>query len=539
MKINVKLTILFLLVAFLGIAPISFIFISRSETIITEKTFEVCFNLASNLSTIAREELLLNNTYEGIEGVMTKLRNLEDDSLNSVYVINKYGIYISDLEQKRVSSKVSQEDIQYFSKIIKPNIHKTNNALGQNMVRFEFPVFLEENDLSSLLLGFVVFEFNEQKLYRAVDQFKRDLLYLSVGLSIFIIIFAYIISRLFSKNIQILSRGVEVIGSGDLSLNLDINSSDEIGDLARNFNNMTVKLREADDFKAALLHSYSKFVPTEFIEFLKKNSVLDITLGDQIEVDMSILFSDIRSFTTISEKMTAEETFKFINSYLHAMSPCVTKQNGFIDKYIGDAIMALFRTPENALDGAIDMLDELYLYNKKRVEKDYEKISIGIGIHTGRLILGIVGSELRIQGTVISDAVNLASRIEGLTKMYGASLLMSEESFNIIEKKEKYYTRVIDRVKVKGKDKPVDVIEILNGNSERIINLKLSTNHLMKEGITLFRERDFRNAIKHFEEILSIDPKDKAANIHLQRSIYFHNHGVPPDWEGVSALNEK
>ncbi len=539
MKINVKLTILFLLVAFLGIAPISFIFISRSETIITEKTFEVCFNLASNLSTIAREELLLNNTYEGIEGVMTKLRNLEDDSLNSVYVINKYGIYISDLEQKRVSSKVSQEDIQYFSKIIKPNIHKTNNALGQNMVRFEFPVFLEENDLSSLLLGFVVFEFNEQKLYRAVDQFKRDLLYLSVGLSIFIIIFAYIISRLFSKNIQILSRGVEVIGSGDLSLNLDINSSDEIGDLARNFNTMTVKLREADDFKAALLHSYSKFVPTEFIEFLKKNSVLDITLGDQIEVDMSILFSDIRSFTTISEKMTAEETFKFINSYLHAMGPCVTKQNGFIDKYIGDAIMALFRTPENALDGAIDMLDELYLYNKKRVEKDYEKISIGIGIHTGRLILGIVGSELRIQGTVISDAVNLASRIEGLTKMYGASLLMSEESFNIIEKKEKYYTRVIDRVKVKGKDKPVDVIEILNGNSERIINLKLSTNHLMKEGITLFRERDFRNAIKHFEEILSIDPKDKAANIHLQRSIYFHNHGVPPDWEGVSALNEK
>jgi len=539
MKINVKLTILFLLVAFLGIAPISFIFISRSETIITEKTFEVCFNLASNLSTIAREELLLNNTYEGIEGVMTKLRNLEDDSLNSVYVINKYGIYISDLEQKRVSSKVSQEDIQYFSKIIKPNIHKTKNALGQNMVRYEFPVFLEENDLSSLLLGFVVFEFNEQKLYRAVNQFKRDLLYLSVGLSIFIIIFAYIISRLFSKNIQILSRGVEVIGSGDLSLNLEINSSDEIGDLARNFNTMTVKLREADDFKAALLHSYSKFVPTEFIEFLKKNSVLDITLGDQIEVDMSILFSDIRSFTTISEKMTAEETFKFINSYLHAMGPCVTKQNGFIDKYIGDAIMALFRTPENALDAAIDMLDELYLYNKKRVEKDYEKISIGIGIHTGRLILGIVGSELRIQGTVISDAVNLASRIEGLTKMYGASLLMSEESFNIIEKKEKYYTRIIDRVKVKGKDKPVDVIEVLNGNSERIINLKLSTNHLMKDGITRFRERDFRHAIKHFEEILSIDPKDKAANIHLQRSIYFHNHGVPPDWEGVSALNEK
>ncbi len=539
MKINVKLTILLLLVAFMGIAPISFIFINRSETIITEKTFEVCFNLASNLSTVAREELLLNNTYEGIEGVMAKLRTLEDDSLSSVYVINKYGIYISDLEQKRSSLKVPPEDIEYFSKIKKPNTNRTKNSSNTNMVRFEFPVFLEENDNNSLLLGFVVFEFNEVKLYKAVDQFKKDLLYFSIGLSIIIVLFAFVISRLFSKNIQILSRGVQVIGSGDLSLKLDIKTSDEIGELAKNFNTMTEKLREADDFKAALLNSYSKFVPTEFIEFLKKNSVLDISLGDQIEVDMSILFSDIRSFTTISEKMTAEETFKFINSYLHAMGPCVTKQNGFIDKYIGDAIMALFRTSENALDAAIDMLDELYLYNKKRQERNYEKISIGIGIHTGRLILGIVGSELRIQGTVISDAVNLASRIEGLTKMYGATLLMSEETFKTLEKKDKYYTRIIDRVKVKGKDNPVDVIEVLNGNSERIINLKLSTNKLMNEGITYFREREFGKAIKLFEEILTMDPKDKAANIHLQRSIYFDKHGVPPDWEGVSALNEK
>ena len=539
MKINVKLTILFLIVAFLGIAPISFIFISRSEKIITEKTYEVCFNLASNLSTIAREELLLNNAYDGIEGVMTKLRTLEDDSLISVYVINKYGVYVSDLEQKRLSLKVPSEEIKYLSTISKPNISRLKNLSSIEVVRFEFPVYLEENEIESLKLGFVIFEYDEKKLYNSVEQFKKDLLYLSIGLSIIIIIFAFIISRLFSKNIQILTRGVEVIGSGDLSLHLDIKSSDEIGDLARNFNRMTEKLKKADEFKAALLNSYSKFVPTEFIQFLEKNSVLDITLGDQIEVDMSILFSDIRSFTSISEKMTAEETFKFINSYLKAMGPCVTKYNGFIDKYIGDAIMALFKTPENSLDAAIDMLDELYIYNKKREARNFQKISIGIGVHTGRLILGIVGSELRIQGTVISDAVNLASRIEGLTKMYGATLLISEESYKKIENKEKYYTRVIDRVKVKGKDLPVDVIEVLNGNSERIINLKLSTNQYMIEGISYFRDRDFGKAIKLFQKILEIDPRDKAANIHLQRSIYFHEHGVPPDWEGVMALNEK
>lgn len=539
MKISFKLTFLMLLVSFLGILPISFIFIKRSEGIITEKTYEVCYNLASNLSTIAREELLLNSTFEGINGVISTLRKTKDKALISVYVINKYGIYISDLEGFRVGNKVDDTDILNYTKISKPNISKIIHPNSQKIVRFEFPVYLEELGEDNIKLGFVIFEYSEEELYATVNQFKKDIFYLSLGLTLFIVIFSYIVSHLFSKNIQILTKGVQIIGSGDLTLQLEINTKDEIGELAKNFNSMTEKLRSADEFKAALLHSYSKFVPTEFLNFLEKNSILDITLGDQIEVDMSILFSDIRSFTTLSEKMSAEDTFKFINSYLNAMGPCVTKNNGFIDKYIGDAIMALYKTPENSIDSGIDMLDELFLYNKKRQERNFEKISIGIGIHTGRLILGIVGSELRIQGTVISDAVNLASRIEGLTKMYGASLLISEETLNKLTNREKYFFRTIDRVKVKGKDNPVDVIEVLNGNSERIIQLKLSTSQWMKDGISFFRERDFPKAIKLFQQILSADPKDKAANLHLQRSVYYDQHGVPPDWEGVSALNEK
>lgn len=539
MRISIKLTLLLLVISIFTIAPISYIFINRSEKIVTEKTFDVCYNLASNLTAVAKEELLLNSTFDGINGVMSKLRSNTDDALISVYIINKYGVYISDLEQIRIGKKISEKDIKYFSDISKPTTSKIKNNNSSGIVRFEFPVFLDDEGELNIKLGFVVFEYDEEKLYSDIEIFKRDLMYISLGLFILILLVSTIISRLFTKNIQILTQGVNLIGSGDLNLTLNINSKDEIGELAKNFNGMTEKLKKADEFKAALLNSYSKFVPVEFIDFLQKNSVLDISLGDQIEVDMSILFSDIRSFTTLSEKMTAEETFKFINSYLRAMGPCVTKNNGFIDKYIGDAIMALFKSPENSIDAAIDMLNELYLYNKRRTEKGYEKISIGIGIHTGRLILGIVGSDLRVQGTVISDAVNLASRIEGLTKIYGASLLISEETLKKIEAPSKYYVRIIDRVKVKGKDNPVDVIEILNGNSERIINLKLSTNKKMSDGLTYFREKDFLKSIKIFEEILSIDPKDKAANLHLQRSIYFNKHGVPPDWEGITAMSEK
>ncbi|MCB1142433.1 MAG: adenylate/guanylate cyclase domain-containing protein [Leptospiraceae bacterium] len=538
MKISFKLTILLLLVSFLASAPLSYIFIEKSEEIITKKTFDLCYNSASNLSAVAREELLLNNTFDGIEVLLSKLKNSNDPSLLSVYVINKYGVYVADLEQKRKGKQISQSDTEYYRTIDKPNIKEILSE-GSKIIRFEFPVYLEESQFDSLRLGYVVFEYDDQILYESVYRFKKNLFYLSIGFLFFIIIFSYIISKIFSKNILLLSQGVEIIGNGNLDFKLKIKSRDEIGDLAKRFNDMSNKLKEADRIKAALLNSYSKFVPIEFLDFLQKDSILDIKLGDQIEINMSILFSDIRSFTSISEKLTAEETFQFVNSYLEAMVPQILHNEGFIDKYIGDAIMALFRTPEQAVDGGIDMLESLYVYNKNRKEQNKDKISIGIGIHTGKLILGIVGSELRVQGTVISDAVNLASRLEGLTKMYGASLLISEDTLNQIKNKERYKYRIIDTVKVKGKDIAVNVVEILNGNSDRIINLKLSTTEVFKKGIDEFKQRNFKLAVKHFQEVLKIDPLDKAAQMHLSRSQYFFEHGVPPDWEGISAITEK
>ena len=288
-----------------------------------------------------------------------------------------------------------------------------------------------------------------------------------------------------------------------------------------------------------LNHSYEKFVPKEFLEYLNKDSIIDLKLGDQVEIHMSVLFSDIRSFTSISEKLTAEETFQFVNSFLDSMVPQIIKHSGFIDKYIGDAIMALFKEPQSSLEGAIDMLEELYHFNQRRKEKNLNPISIGIGIHTGKLILGIVGSEKRIQGTVLSDAVNLASRLESLTKLYGATLLISEETLKSIPDVSGYSYRMIDRVKVKGKERGVNVIEILNGNSRRIIDLKLSTREEMSRGLESFRNSEFQSAIESFERIIQKDPKDKAAAVHLERSRYLLKHGVPPDWEGIIALNEK
>ncbi len=165
-----------------------------------------------------------------------------------------------------------------------------------------------------------------------------------------------------------------------------------------------------------------------------------------------MLFSDIRDFTTLSESMTQEDNFKFINSYLSRMEPLIVENRGFIDKYIGDAIMALFSGgADDAVKAGIAMLHLLAEYNRHRLKSGYIPIMIGIGINTGSLMLGTVGGHNRMDSTVISDAVNLASRIEGLTKNYGVSLLITHETFLRLTNPADYAFRLIGRVKVKGK----------------------------------------------------------------------------------------
>ncbi|MBT3272555.1 MAG: adenylate/guanylate cyclase domain-containing protein [Spirochaetales bacterium] len=202
--------------------------------------------------------------------------------------------------------------------------------------------------------------------------------------------------------------------------------------------------------------AFSRFVPQEFLGFLKKDDITQIRLGDQIERDITILFADIRSFTTISESMTPEENFDFLNRFLRAIGPIVRENGGFIDKYIGDAIMALFATrADDALHAAVQMQARVDELNGSSEGGRFPNITIGIGIHTGKTMLGIVGEAERYQGTVISDAVNLASRLEGLTKKAGHPIIVSSATVALLE--ETFPLRVLGNAREKGKTGPIKV----------------------------------------------------------------------------------
>ncbi|MBP9888493.1 MAG: response regulator [Leptospiraceae bacterium] len=264
--------------------------------------------------------------------------------------------------------------------------------------------------------------------------------------------------------------------------------------------------------------AYSRFVPNEFLKLLEKESMLDVKLGDHIQKEMTILFSDIRQFTEMSEKMTPQENFNFLNSYLEVIGPIIRKHNGFIDKYIGDAIMALFAgEPDDALLAAIEMQEELRIFNFERASRGLEPVKVGIGIHTGNLILGTIGEKERMEGTVIADAVNLASRIESLTKEYYTSILVSEFSVRKMKNPKQFLLREIDYVVVKGKSNVITVLECFDIDpKEKADKKKLSTPYLFA-GLFNFQSGNYEEAMQNFISVQDISLEDPIPVLHIKR----------------------
>ena len=289
-----------------------------------------------------------------------------------------------------------------------------------------------------------------------------------------------------------------------------------------------------------LTEAYQRFVPSQLLSSLEKESILDVELGDQVEKEMSILFSDIRSFTALSESMTPEENFGFINSYLNIMGPLVRKHHGYIDKYVGDSIMALFdRTPDDAVQTSVSMFKALSEFNKDRLRSGKEEIHIGIGINTGMLIFGTLGEKDRMEGSVISDAVNLAARLEGLTKLYKTQLLISEVTFKKLTLGV-FKARLIDKVAVKGKETSVLVYEVLDAETPELFKKKQDTIKFFEQGWNLYQNQRFEEAQHLFCRCLELVPEDTVANLYVERCKNLISGGWNTEtWDGVNRMETK
>jgi class 3 adenylate cyclase/ActR/RegA family two-component response regulator len=280
--------------------------------------------------------------------------------------------------------------------------------------------------------------------------------------------------------------------------------------------------------------AYGRFVPHEFLSLLNKESITQVELADHEEREMTIMFADIRDFTPLSESMNPQENFRFLNSYLSRVSPVIGQHHGFIDKYIGDEIMALFpRSPDDAIQAAIALQIEVALYNQHRGSCGYDPVRIGISLHTGRLMLGIIGEDKRMEGTVISDSVNLASRLESLTKLYGASIIASETTVQGLREADRYKHRFLDEVRVRGRTNSIKLYEIYDGLADSVVDTKEETKAVFGEALAYYQAGQFQSAHPLFQTVVERDDGDKAAQVFLDRIAYFGQNGAPEGWSGV------
>lgn len=361
--------------------------------------------------------------------------------------------------------------------------------------------------------------------YWYINSVNTYMMFLGIGTSIFVSLI-YILTFVRWTTMDIVYPVKELLSkmqntgedkTSDFSI---VRTNDEIGELAEGYNVMTQQLSNYIEDINQINNSYYRFVPKQFLDFLDKKSVVDIHLGDQVQKEMSVMFSDIRSFTQISENMTPRDNFNFINHYLGYMEPVISRNNGFIDKYIGDAVMALFAdTVDDAINAAIEMRAKLVEFNTDTKSKGMPPVNNGIGINTGNLMLGIVGGKGRLEGTVISDHVNLASRLEGLTKEYGASILISQDSLIKLNHPENYQFRFLDTVVVKGKKNSVNIFEILDGEEPELRKQKIATRQQFNQAQELLKKKDAEKALVLFKEIEKESPNDKANQIYIQRCL--------------------
>ena len=309
----------------------------------------------------------------------------------------------------------------------------------------------------------------------------------------------------------------------------------ELGTLSRD---LEQRVDERTKTLASTNAAISRFVPQEFLRALGHDDVSATKLGQASARDVTVLFADIRNFTTLSERMSPEETFGFLNSCLSRLGPHVRAQSGFIDKYIGDAIMALFLdSPADAVRAAMAMQREVSTFNTHAVGG--EPLAIGIGVHTGRVMMGTIGEEQRFEATVISDAVNLTARLETLTKQLGCSMLITADVAKHLNAEHMRDVRPLGTFAMKGKSQAIEVFEVFSSDDDALRAAKRAAVVPSEQALALYKQGDHVEALRVLGSVVEASPNDGPMAWWLrrmQRDLAFEG---PPSGRDVVRLDDK
>lgn len=369
-----------------------------------------------------------------------------------------------------------------------------------------------------------------RKIYRSI--IENIVLITSVLLAVFLLLNFVVLASL-----RKLRRSVMEMANGNWDAEVRIRSRDEVGDLGEQFNRMARYIRQYIADITAFSEASYRFVPQQFFRALGKKGILDIRLGDQVQQNMAVLVANIRDFRQMSSALSPKDNFNFMNSFLRRFGPLVRKEDGLISKYSGAGFMSLFPGyAEAAVRAAVSIRQELGAYNEHRTNQGYAPVDIGIAIHKGPLMMGIIGEEMRWEGNVISDDVQSTAILEQISDTLGASILVTRDYFSQLRDPERYRHRSLGRIRPEGLDKAIELIDIYEGDAEETRKAKDRTKAMFERGLALCQEGRFYDARETFVEVLKQNRLDKAAKLYFYLCDEYYQKGTSTGWNGTLAV---
>ena len=350
--------------------------------------------------------------------------------------------------------------------------------------------------------------------------YQRRQLLISIGgfaialmgiITLILLLTSLYITRAIRKTTGVVKR----ISDGDLKARINYKAKDELGEICNEVNAMGNNLEEMFEEKDRTEHFYYKFVPEQFRELLGKEKFTDLALGDSSSRELTVLFCDIRSFSINSEIMTAKENFEFVNIIYGIAGPIIRENGGFVDKYIGDAVMALFENADDAVKSGIEIYRAIVLDPHTAERLGISDINIGIGIHSGMARVGIVGESERLSGTVISDTVNLSSRLESLTKQYQTAMLISKDTVDRMSDPDTLELRYLGSVQVAGVNEVKGLYEVLDCLPEEERKKRNANTVMLREAIRLFHLGRRRETLEMLQSISFVGRGDHVTEMYL------------------------
>ena len=417
-------------------------------------------------------------------------------------------------------------------------------------------------DAQRLSLGFSAFEeaFGPDlaEIRVAVNQLTRGstvdaqrhqvhVLELSVGLFCVAALFGFglfsVLTHRLDGALQHLLHATHAVEAGQLSIELQVTSKDEIGQLAQSFNRMIIELRAKERIK----DTFGKYMDPRIVSGLIGTSGEHADTAERRII--TVFFSDIKSFSSLSEQLTASAMVNLLNAYFTAVTQAIRDHRGIIDKYIGDGVMAFWTPPfspgdQHATDACLAALLQQEAIDAFRRElpqllglrRNVPDFKVRMGLATGEVVIGTIGSETARSYTVIGDIVNTASRLEGINKMYGTGIVVAEDTYRLAQ--QAVEVRELDFVTVVGKTEPVRIFELL-GRAGEIVPDTFALRDLFAHGLAAYRERDWDSAEEKFQECLKLAPEDGPSQLFEQRVAFLRANPPAADWQGVWHATEK